>query len=277
MKKFIVQSVIFAVISLVFIQIVPCYRIHTGNYKQSVAGVETYYSLSKSKQKNSHKVILLLGDSVGWQLFPNVSYNDTINSLACNQAIGLVGQYILLKNYLELGNQVDTVILVYSPFSFRNNLDQVYTYHYFLKPLYIDEYKPVFTKTVNTQIRKIPYYYLCRVPSILTSNWAPDFASKDSVNYTFFSPISLEYLKKIKDLCAVHKLHMVILPPPIAIQWKPIIDKSLKYEIEKNSLTEQFANYTENIIYVNNSEMRDHDHLYHPRQYTEVIRSKFAR
>ena len=103
----------------------------------------------------------------------------------------MVGQFILLNNYINAGNEPDTVYLLVSPFSFRNNLDQVYTYHYFLKPFYTDEYKPMFSETVTEQIHKIPYYNFCRIPFILTSDWAPDFSLKDKIDYTFLSPISV--------------------------------------------------------------------------------------
>ena len=145
MKKFILSCTIFLLISGIILSIKPNYLVLTGKYKVTVAGKEIYQSIFKSKQKKKSKKILL-GDSVGNQLFTNTTNNDTLNSLACNQAISMAGQFILLNNYLNSGNKVDTVLLIFTPFSFQNNLDQVFTYHYFLKPFYIYEYKPLFKK-----------------------------------------------------------------------------------------------------------------------------------
>ncbi len=235
----------------------------SDKYKTIVVGSEIYHSLFKSKQKKKTKK-LLLGDSVGNQLFRNTTNNDTINSLACNQAIGMVGQYILLNNYLNAGNQVDTVYLIYSPFSFLNNLDQIYTFHYFLKPFYVQEYMPLFTKTVIEQTHKIPYYYLCRYPYVLTSDWSPNFCSKDKKNYTFLSPVSVEYLHKITELSKKHHFDLIILPPPMRNSLKQKVEKINKNEIAENDLTNEFKNYFEKIIFINDTNFTDAFHLKNP-------------
>jgi hypothetical protein len=232
----------------------------TETYKHTVAGSEIYHSLFKSKQKKKSKKILL-GDSVGNQLFGNTTNNDTIYSLACNQAISMTGHFILLNNYLSAGNEVDTIFLIFSPFSFKNNLDQVYTYHYFLKPFYTDEYKPLFTKKVNEQIQKIPYFNFCRFSHVLASNWAPNFISKDSINYSFLSPISIEYLLKIKELSKKHNFKIIILPTPTPLNKKNTVEKLDKNEIVKNNLEHEFENYFKCIIYLNDSFFIDGTHI----------------
>ncbi|MES2567352.1 MAG: hypothetical protein V4565_10820 [Bacteroidota bacterium] len=204
---------------------------------------------------------LLLGDSVGNQLFPNTTANDTVNSLCCNQAIGIIGHFFLLNNYLEAGNDVDTVFMLFTPSSFLNNLNQIYTYHYFLKPFYKNEYKPLFTATVNEQIKKIPYSAFCQVPTILTSNWAPNFKSKDKIDYTFISPVSAEYLKKIKLLSIRHNFKLIILSPPVSFRKKMKFDKINKNEIAKNNFDDEFKDYFKTIIYLNDSLFMDGTHL----------------
>jgi len=223
---------------------------------------------------------ILLGDSVGNQLFPNTTNNDKINSLTCNQAISMVGHFILLNNYLSTGNKVDTVFLIYTPFSFQNNLNQVYTYHYFLKPFYIDEYKPLFTKTVNEQIQKIPYANFCRFSNILTSNWAPNFISTDTIKYTFLSPISIEYLIKIKELSKKYNFKLIILPPPMALKKKPNVEKLDKDEIVNNKLNREFENYFKDIIYLDdNLFVSDRIHLKKEniKYFTEYYKNKLMR
>jgi hypothetical protein len=215
MSKFLKYSALFILFGVMLFHIKPLYLLYNDRYKDTVAGNEIYYSITKSKKKNRSKKALF-GDSVAKQLFDSKTNNDTINSLACNQSIGMVGQYILLNNYLEAGNEVDTVFLLFQPFSFQNNLNQVYTYHYFLKPFYNKEYLPQFSNIVKEQIAKIPYYKFCRYPSILTSNWAPDLNSKDEINYSFLSPVSTEYLKKIKELSTKYKFKLIILPTPVS-------------------------------------------------------------
>ncbi len=198
MKRFIKNTVLFLLMTVVFIETVTAFMIFTDLYLIGYPGDVIYYSISKSKKKNSSKV-LLLGDSVGRQLFSNSIFNQGINSLACNQAIGMVGQYLLLNNYLNAENKIDTLVIIYTPGSFENNLDQEYTYHYFLKPFDNSEYSSFFTETVKEQINKIPYHQFTKIPHIFATSWAPDFISRDQKDFTFLSPISVEYLTKIKN------------------------------------------------------------------------------
>ena len=226
MKKFIFKSIFFILYFFIVTFSVALFLKYTNLYIHYVNGSEVYHSINKSKQKKQTKK-LLLGDSVGNQLFSNITNNDTINSLACNQAIGLVGHFLLLNNYLKAGNQIDIVYLLYGPKSFKNNLDEIYTYHYFLKPFYKEEYQPLFTENVNNQIHKLPYNRLRGIPYILTSNWAPKFVSKDEIGYTFLSPISAEYLLKIKELSIEHKFKLIIVPPPISFKKQLTINSTL--------------------------------------------------
>ncbi|MEO6489286.1 MAG: hypothetical protein ABIO04_05030 [Ferruginibacter sp.] len=276
MKKFIINSIIFISVLVVILQVRPMYLLYHDKYKETVTGSEIYYSIFKSKQRKKSKKILL-GDSVGNQLFPNKTNNDTVNSLACNQSIGMIGNFLLLNNYLKAGNQVDTVFLLFSPITFQNNLNQVYTYHYFLKPFYTDEYKPLFTETVKDQISKIPLNCICRNPLILTSNWAPDFSPADKTDYSFLSPVSAEYLQKMKTLGEQHNFRLVILPTPISLTKKALVDKMDTSEIVKYDLQNEFKDYFSNIIYLDDSIFIDGTHFKKPLQYTAYYKQKFIK
>jgi hypothetical protein len=274
MKKFVLTSILFLFLYDVGLYSRSFYLMYTGKYKQTVSGAETYLSIHKSKQKKKTKKVLL-GDSVGQQLFENIKYNDTINSFACNQAIGLVGHYALLNNYINAGNDVDTVYMIFRPFSFLNNLNEKYTFNYFLKPFDNAEYKPLFTKTVYDQIHKIPFNFLSQDPTILTSDWTPDYKTKDKGNYTFLSPISVEYLLKIKELSIQHNFKLIILPTPISLSKKQELETIDKSEIIKNGFSSEFRNYFDQIIYLPDSSFLDGVHLNHPEIYTAYYKDRF--
>lgn len=252
----------------------PIYLLIHSRYQNEVAGKEIYHSIQKSKQKQKHKKIIL-GDSTGYQLFPNKEENDTINSLACNQAIEMVGQYILLRNYIESGNKIDIVYMLFNPFRFRDNLNQVYTFHYFLKPFYKKENVTFFSEKVHNQISKIPFYYLCREPYILTSNWAPNFVNRDTANYTFISPISVEYLNKMKSLAHENNFKLIILPTPTDANFKVKIDKLNQNEIAQNDLVEEFKSYFSSIIYLNDSLFVDGIHLKDSKKYRDLYKKNW--
>ena len=276
MKKIILKSLLFSSFLVVLFYAKPIYLLLNDRYKSVVAGKEIYFSIFKSKQKKKAKKIIL-GDSVAYQLFPNTSNNDTINSLACNQAISLAGQYILLNNYINAGNKLDTVYLIFNPFSFKNNLDQKYTYHYFLKPFFIAEYKPLFTELVFNQVNKIPYSFICREPYILTSNWAPNFITLDKNKFTMLSQISLEYLQKIKQLSIKNNFQLIILPVPISLRYKAIIKNINMNEIINNNLASEFKNFFSQIIYLEDTLFEDGTHLKQPLFYTNYFKNNFVK
>ena len=270
MKKFLLNIVVFVLLIGLIYHVQPVYLIVTEKYKKLVAGSEIYYSILKSKKKKNTKK-LLLGDSVGNQMFFNKSYNDTINSLACNQSIGLPGQYFLLNNYLKAGNEVDTVYLVFAPASFNNNMNQVYTFHYFLKPFYNSEYKPLFTPALTRQVQKIPYYYLCREPYILTSNWAPDFKTTDSASYNFLSEISVEYLQKISSLKDQYHFKLFIIPTPTKLGLKWFFEKIDRSGVDRTGLVTEFKKYFKKLanVYIADANFLDALHLKEPRKFAE--------
>jgi hypothetical protein len=270
MKRFIRQIILFSILALIVIEIRPMYLIVTERYKEIVAGKEIYYSINKSLKKSKSRK-LIIGDSVGNQLFNNKTTSDTINSLACNQSISMAGQYILLHNYLSVGNQIDTVILICTPFTFTNNLDQVFTYHYFIKPFY-SKYHALFSDTVVKQVHKIPYCDFYWIPNILTSNWAPNFNPNDKIDYTFLSPVSIEYLHKMKTLAREYHFKLIILPTPTRESRRYEVQSLNKQEIINNGLVNEFEVFFKDIIFLNDSNFEDHVHLKVPKVYTNYYK-----
>lgn len=272
MKKFLKKTAIFFITFIILVEAFCFLLIVTNLYFINYPGSEIYTAINKSKEKSPSK-ILLLGDSVGRQLFPNTINNDSINSLATNQAIGMVGQFLLLNNYLKSGNEVEKVIILFTPFSFDNNLNQEYTYHYFLKPFYNAEYTAYFSETVKGQIKKIPYHNFVQVPHIKVTSWAPAVDKKDDVDYTFLSPVSKEYLKKIKALSMQYKFQLDIIPTPVSIENKPLIESMDRNEITSNNLNHEFKNYFKDIIYLESAEFGDKIHLTTPEKYREKFKN----
>jgi len=266
MKHFVKQILIFGFVAALVIEAYPIYLWITGDYKNKVAGKEIYVSIGKSKKKNPAKKIIL-GDSVARQLFDNTKNNDTLNSLACNQAIGLVGHYILLNNYLDVGNRPDRIFLIMSPLSFSNNLDQTFTYHYFVKPFY-KEYYPLFTQEVKQQLDKIPHIQYHRFPNILTSNWAPNYGNDHFNDSVFISPISIDYLLKIDSLATKYNIRLTVLPVPTKKEYVDFINRLKIDELRKNNLDHLFSNYFDQILYLEDAHFKDQTHLKHPQDFT---------
>ena len=171
----------------------------SGLFEIDIPGSEIYISIKKSK-RNTPITKLIIGDSTANQLFNNCDDENDIYSLACNQAIGVCGHYFLLNNFLQAGNSPEEVYLIYNALSFNNNLDQIYTYNYFLKPFYKNEYKSLMSLTIQEQIKKIPYYQICQFPPILTSSWSPKYNPIEQVWRTIKAKISRKFITNIEQL-----------------------------------------------------------------------------
>ena len=166
----------------------------------SFNGREVFNSISLSKKK-SGKSLLILGDSVGQQLYPSQrTYPDAV-SLSCNQAVTMAGQYFLLHNYLEANADAlpERVVLVCTPQCLQNDLDQ-FTFQYFLKPFYTREYKPLFNEILTARLSQIPHYQAARLPFIRVSNYAFAYELEPEAQYALVSPLSRSYLQKMSDL-----------------------------------------------------------------------------
>ena len=274
MKNFLIKTFIYFITVILSIQII-CYIYIKTNFLYGVFnydGIETYSAIKKSKLKSAKKT-LLLGDSLGKQLFPED--NENYNSLTTNHAISIAGNYFLLKNYLNAGNTIESLVIIYNPQSFQNNLDQKLTYHYFLKPFFNNDYNKYFSNNLLTQIRKIPNKNYLSIPSIKATKWSPSFPlSKKSItietdevdnNYEkkksyYLSPISIEYLNMIKGLSIKHRFSIKLLPPPVSTN-KKINLISFQKEIQKTDLIEEFKFYLNNINYIDDNYFSDGIHL----------------
>lgn len=231
-------------------------------------GSEIYMSILKSKKKvNIRK--LLIGDSTANQFFFNGNDDDEFYSLACNQAIGLCGHFFLLNNFLKTGNRPDEVYFLFTPSSFGNNLNQIYTYHYFLKPFNNSEYKPLMTEGVVRQIKKIPFYYFSQLPFIISPAWAPDY--QPPKNESFLSPISIEYLEKILLLQEKYGFRLYVVPSLVPQSNEKLIADYNINEVVNRKLVTYLDCYLGNVHFLPDSCFKDKVHLLHPMDYRNDI------
>ena len=244
--------------------------LYTKLYQTHVLGNEIYYAIAKSKKKSRAKK-LVMGDSVAQQFFNNKTTDYPVNSIACNQSISMAGQYLLLHNYLQAGNQVDSIFFIATPFTFSNNLQQVYTFQYFLKPFYNEEYKPLLTNTVKKNVSAIPFHQIASYPLIATTNWAPEFQTVKDSTFTFLSPVSIEYLKKIKDLSKQYNFKIFFLPTPTPESKRGDIKALNMNEAVVNGLKDEFNGYVSTMVFLDDNEFLDKVHLKHPNKYSSIF------
>ena len=270
MKKFLTKVLGFTAIAIFFIYARPIYLLIGNKYQEQVVSDEVYLAINQSKQKTKYKKIVV-GDSVAANLFPPTEENRLVYSMTSCIGTEPFGQYLLIKNYLKAGNQLEKVYWIYSPISFSSNLKGRFAYNYFLKPFYRREYLEDFTPLIRSHVKKIPYYFFSQEPGILTSNWTPNFYTDYTHDFSFLSPVAIEAIKKTKKLAEEFNFELVILPTPIIEEKKQQMQELEmdKSEISENAFEDLFDGYFDKIIYLDSTNfLADKSHLLNPQPLT---------
>ena len=190
-------------------------KLYTHRYEKKVNGAEIYYALFSSKTERKVKRIVL-GDSVGCQLYPSNQEYDSVVSMSCNQAITMAGHYFLLKNFIET-NQEDLpeeAILLITPFSLSNDVDK-YAYHYFLKPFPYHQYSNLYTNHLKERIQTIPFFWSANLPFIQTSSNSPKWAVPLTASNQSISQLSYEYLIKMDSITKCNGIKFQMISTPV--------------------------------------------------------------
>lgn len=266
MRKFIRKTIEFHLLLLVSICIY-FYIFETKSDLRDLWGYETYHSIAKAKSSTKKVKKLILGDSVANQSYNNETYNDSIYSLACNQGVSQVGHYVLLKTFLEQNNDNTDleVFLINRPSSFNNNLDQPFTFNNFLKPFYKEEFYRHFSSSVLKKIKEVSFYYLVHIPWVRSSRWAPKYAVKK--NYLAFrlADVSIEYLRKMEELCIEYGVKSFTLYCPfLSDKYGPSDLEILNKQIKEANLEHLFVHYYDYLLYIDQSKLSDDIHLDNP-------------
>lgn len=258
MKKFLRDLAVFFGLFLLLFHIYPEYLFRTKKYFQTI-GTEIFLAVEKSENTFRTRITkLYLGDSVDGQILSVKPLGKGELNLSTNQAISLVGQFILLHNLIENKNQIDTLELRIHPFGLSNNLDNSLTYNYFLKPFYKSKYLPLFSNQVKSRIEEIPFYYLSQYHPVLTSMWSPNYSSKN-VSETI-SQINMDYLLKIHNLCKKNQIVFKLRAVPLNEARKTEIEQFTAY-VKSNKLL-IFNNYVQDFNYLPDANfIEDNIHL----------------
>ena len=279
MKRFLLRLLIYVFVILIITIPIDMINTFTGKYIKTVDGYEIYCAINNSQSNRKVKKVLL-GDSVGCQLYPSDNDYDSILSLACNQAITMAGHYFLLKNYIENNNDnlPDEVVLLITPFSLCNDVDK-YAYHYFLKPFPPHTWSKLYTKHLKQRIHSIPFYWTANLPFIQTSNYTPEWAIPSSKANKSISPLSYEYLLKIDSITKQHNISFNMVSTPIRDDRQ--IDMDLFWKNLPSDYADDLASlllpYKESVHYMPSDNYRDPVHFWAetiPFDYLSILNDK---
>lgn len=283
MKQFLLKAALFFLIGFILLNFVVSPLIikflFTHESLETVfSNVPTimYRQLSRSKKETSAGTVLL-GESVASQLIDETLLNGNIYSLSVYQSCSMAGQYILANNIISTNSPIKRLILLYQPRAFRHNLNKKSTYNNFVNPFYTFTYLPLLSPTVIDRLNQHAFCRLGILPALKVTKYCSwvDYTDEARDDIYYLSPISVEYLAKIRHLTQKAGIDFLVLPTPVSKG--KYINKDYSYfmqQLKDNDLTWPFRAYFDNLTYYEDALFYDGFHFSEDR--LEAQRIAFA-
>lgn len=225
--------------------------------------------IDKARDGNNYTK-LILGDSVCHQMFTDLQdYNDDICILGSNAAITMIGQYILMREFLDNHDEVSDIWLIIIPSSLSSYIDTYYGYQYIVMPNVEKGTLALLDQPTTKQLENV-YGKIFLNPSVVhfLDRSAPsrkvylNLLSKHGEGYgnAPMSPVSIEYIDKMINLCSEHNVRLHLLSGPVSNARKDIY-QDIVTEFKATGLDQQFPNYSRDIMYYPDIQFRDGIHL----------------
>ncbi len=267
MRRFVIKCVCMAVWIGLLLQLVATVRLRSGDAGRRVAA-EVYDAQARSRALTQAPTIFL-GDSVSHQLILHRDpAPERIHDLTCNAAISLAGHWLLLRQFAERNPMRGRrVVLAYHPDSFIFNLDDKFSFGYFVRPFNRAPYARHFTDLVRSRVRSVPLQFLVHLPSVRASDWSPRWvprpAGDSAPHYPRLSAVSVEALRAIQTMAAREGFRLHVASPPVSEETYARFDMAAFYEqSEREGLGDVFRPYRETLQVLPRDWFRDNDPIH---------------
>ena len=287
MKKFLKRVLIIGIAPIILFFIINVLYYKLGTHSR-LSAFEVYEAIDIANTSTDYTT-LVLGDSVGRQFF-NSKYQAESNEccyLATNQAITVAGNSILLQRFLENNPNLDKVYYVLRPDSLSGGVNFVYTYSYFVTPLFGESYNqylyPETIEGIEDMFGKVcaekwfPKWMMAKYPKILeiyNNASASLWQMRQKVSDTKHMPdMSITYLAQMNRICNENgiELHLICVPLPEGFVYN--LD-SLEKEMREAGLGALYEEYISDWQYVAEDAFVDGIHL--NREYLDLNRDQFV-
>lgn len=271
--KFIVSVVVFVLLVGVSLGGYFAVQYVRGKNSPSSFGPELYYALDLAEEKTEYTKVII-GDSVARLIFaPDYQEEtDEVCYLATNQAITVLGNYILLNRYLENNPQTEEVYYIVRPQSLANPLWFNFSFQYFIVPFYNDTYKQYIDEDTRQYIEdRFGKLYATNdiVKSFIENNaYYMDVYLNNVLEQQLevrdekhLSDLTIKYLPKIKELCDCHGVKLKVLAAPLPDTQDNHEWADFEKQIEDNGLTGLLGDYIDGIDYYPESAFGDEAHF----------------
>ena len=271
--KFIVSVLVFVLLVGVSLGGYFAVQYVKGKNSPSSFGPELYYALDLAEEKTEYTKVII-GDSVARLIFaPDYQdETDTTCYLATNQAITVLGNYILLNRYLENNPQTEEVYYIVRPQSLANPLWFNFSFQYFIVPFYNGTYKQYIDddtcKYIEDRFGKL-YATNDIVKSFIENNaYYMDVYLNNVLEQQLevrdekhLSDLTIKYLPNIKVLCYRHGGKLKVRAAPLPDTKDNRDWAEFEQQIVDNGLSDLLGDYIDGIDYYPEEAFGDEAHF----------------
>lgn len=244
-----------------------------GKNSPSSFGPELYYALDLAEQRTDYTKVIV-GDSVARLIFSpdHQAETEEVCYLATNQAITVLGNYILLNRYLENNPQTEEVYYIVRPQSLANPLWYNFSFQYFIVPFYNDTYKKYIDEDMRSYIEdRFGRLYATNdiVKSFIENNaYYMDVYLNNVLEQQLevrdekhLSELAIKYLMRMEELCDSYGVKLEVLAAPLPDTEENHDWSEFAEQIEENGLSELLSGYLDGIDYYPESAFADEAHF----------------
>lgn len=271
MKKFILKAVLFAgLFGLLFLGVCvwstfPAYKpfwaqvTNTTDYIENTAVKEILPAIEAVSHKDG-KTKLIIGDSVCYRMFDRSrEKNEDYCIAATNRGLGMSGQYILGRIYLENHPEATDIYLIITTNTLITGYETVHGYQYAVQPFVLTGYIDYLDEKTLDEMKKTYGSFVLNKQMLTFVDESP-VAKKLYLNLlnTYFSksvkmeiPDTVERnIIRLAELCESRGVTLHLLPAPIPdTQQRRELEAELEILYEKTKLYERYPDYYKNLTY----------------------------
>ena len=193
--------------------------------------------------------------------------------LATNQAVTTVGNFMLLERFIENNPQLEDVYYVARPDSIMGNVNFIYTYSYFVTPLYNESMRQYLEPETREEIetifgrfcarREFPKWLFAKYPKLLDvyqNGCRSTLEFRRWIGGAEEMDMAALYLGKMKAVCDEKNINFHLLSAPLPESYQYSFEEMknrLDFEGEEILLDE----FVDSIIYVKEEELVDGVHM----------------
>lgn len=250
-------------------------------------GPELYYALDLAKTNTGYKDVII-GDSVARLIFaPDYQdETDTTCYLATNQAITVLGNYLLVSRYLDNNPDTRSITYIVRPQSLANPLWYNYSYQYFVVPFYNEEFMDLidedtrkyvddrFGKTYasNALVKNFVINNNSFLDTYLNNVLEQQLEVRDEKH---MSELAAKYLRELAKLCASKNVSFKVLAAPL-----PDVEinhdwSDFEKQISEYGLSDILGDYLEGIEFYDEAYFGDEAHF--TKEYLEANRDEIIK